>query len=260
MASHAKGMGKDPSRTYKPRVAPFNAAQWAAVRADYAVNRYPSLRALALAHGIDEAALRHKRAREPARWVLAPAEVVNKLSAQLMDNALVRGAMLEEVKAEIRAEVKTDMAIIHSLARQQADIILAERKDISGLMNTVAGMFAELEASSFTPEELSKIAELKALIDTQQDAGDVSVHLASLKKLVSLGNRAKIAKDLSDVLKTLIGLRRQAFGIADNANGEANQPEEREQTPNEIAREIAFAMNKLEYQDSTIEGEFTATK
>lgn len=41
------------------------------------------------------------------------------------------------------------------------------------------------------------------------------------QKVIALPSRIKGMKDLADTLKTLVGLERQAFGIDDNANGNA---------------------------------------
>jgi len=156
------------------------------------------------------------------------------MRVQLTQEGVARKAVTEDLHNEVRAAVaattKADLVAIHSLARQQADIILKERADITGVLATVSAMMAELDESAPPPGE-------------NQDR----------KALSLLASRAKVAKDLVDVLKILVGLQRQAFGISDNANGEANKPEEKEMSANEMAREIAFAMNSMEY--TTIEGE-----
>jgi len=174
---------------------------------------------------------------EPALWIPASPTAVAELRIQLTQAEDLKKVLTEDIRKEVRAEVvattKADITAIHSLARQQADIIIKERADITGVLATVSQMMRELDESAPPP-------------GAKQDRDALSL----------LSSRAKVAKDLVDVLKTLVGLQRQAFGIADNANGEANKPEEKEMSANEMAREIAFAMNSLEY--TTIEGEIVA--
>lgn len=207
---------------------------WAQIRADHIACVCPSIAALGKKHGVSYRSIYNRIQKEPALWKPASPTAVAELRTQLVQEAGVRDAILDDIRNEVRAEVaavtKADMVSIHSLARQQADIILKERADITGVLATVSAMMAELDESAPPPGQNN-----------------------DRKALAVLASRAKVAKDLVDVLKTLVGLQRQAFGISDNANGEANKPEEKEMSANEMAREIAFAMNSLEY--TTIEGE-----
>lgn len=207
---------------------------WAAVRADHIACACPSLSALARKHGVSYRSIYNRMQMEPSLWAPASQTAVAELRVQLTQAEDVRKVLTEDIRNEVRAEVaattKADLVAIHSLARQQADIIIKERADITGVLATVSEMMRELDESAPPP-------------GAKRDRYALSL----------LSSRAKVAKDLVDVLKTLVGLQRQAFGIADNANGEANKPEEKEMSANEMAREIAFAMNSLEY--TTIEGE-----
>ena len=210
--------------------------EWAAIRADYVAGLYPTHNALAAKHNITARAVYNRMLAEPGLWERASPKAVTELRTEILHAEDMRKALTADIQAQIRDEIsattKTDIAAIHSLARQQADIIIKERSEITGVLATVSGMMKEFAESS-PPPGAEKTRDSLSL----------------------LASRAKVGKDLVDVLKTLIGLRRQAFGIADNANGEANQPEEREMSANEMAREIAFAMNSLEYTTPVIDVE-----
>ena len=228
---------EDPKMTLRRR---HTAEEWAAVRADYVIGLYPTLQELAKKHGLTYRSVYNKMTAEPELWERAPPQAIAELRTELVQSEELRKAITADMRAAVKDELasttKADIAAIHSLARQQADIILKERADITGVLATVSTMMQELDESAPPP-------------GARQDRDSLSV----------LASRAKVAKDLVDVLKTLVGLQRQAFGIADNANGEANKPEEREMSANEMAREIAFAMNSLEYRAPVIEGEVLPT-
>lgn len=213
-------------------------SQWAAIRRDHVAGVFPSLNALGKHYGVSYRSIYNRRQMEPALWQPVSPMAVSELRVQLAQEEDVIKALTDDIRQEVRADVaattKADLVAIYSLARQQADIIVKERADITGVLATVSAMMAELEESAPPPGAVQNRASLSIL-----------------------ASRAKVAKDLVDVLKTLVGLQRQAFGISDNANGEANKPEEKEMSANEMAREIAFAMNKLDY---TIEGEVVIPK
>lgn len=120
--------------------------------------------------------------------------------------ALVNAAAVNEGVNADRA--LTERNIVASTAQIQAAKLIEHRTDIPRYQSICKSLLAELETCG---EDLAK--------------------------------RASILKTLSDTLKTLIGLERQAFGIADTADGD-KQPKESQQkySDTEIARRIAFAL------------------
>lgn len=99
----------------------------------------------------------------------------------------------------------TEKQVIEIAARTQADVILKHRTIITRLSALVESNLIALEF-----EELSE--------------------------------RIDGAKKVGETLKILIGLERQAFGLSDNANGEADKPKEPEMSPTEAARRVAFML------------------
>lgn len=99
-------------------------------------------------------------------------------------------------------------------------------------------MLTELEAESNNPELFAEIAEILAAPD---DRGQDRLNEA-YRKAISLPQRIDGVKKLAETLKTLIGLERQAFGIADNAEGDKPKETPAEDSPTQAARKIAFAL------------------
>lgn len=181
-------------------------ADWFRIEADYRAGVL-SLRAIAGEHGISEGAIR-KRAKKDG-W---QRDLGAKIRAKA--EALVREeAVREEVRA---AHCVPEREIIEANAELQANLIRTHRKDITRYRELCLRLLAELEAQTAEPELFRQIGELLACPDEKgQDRLNEAYH-----KAISLPQRIKGAKDLADTLKTLVGLERQAFGVADNAEGD----------------------------------------
>lgn len=110
-------------------------------------------------------------------------------------------------EGKLRLPTATEKQIVEVAARTQADVTVKHRDLISTAFDRVKGCFAELQAEE-------------------------------------LGARIDGIKKLTDSLKTLVGLERQAYGMADNANGEADKPEDKPaaEMNTDVARRIAFVL------------------
>lgn len=144
------------------------------------------------------------------------------------------------------ADQRGEDAIIEAIAQKQAGIIQKSKARIGRLQSIVEGMFEELVAQSMTPEQLARVADLVALVESQDqmapDPSRMAKQVKAFKQLLALGSRADIVRKLAESLKTLTGLERQAHGINDNANGDGDQPTNPVESPsmNDAARRVAF--------------------
>jgi len=110
----------------------------------------------------------------------------------------------------------TEKEIIEVNANIQATIQLRQRGRIQKHQDLGEKLLAELEAQTAGLEDFENLAELM-----KSDAGFDKLN-ELYKKVIATPQRIDSFKKLSESLKTLVGLERQAFGMADNSNGDAN--------------------------------------
>lgn len=153
------------------------------------------------------------------------------------DAKVAKDAVSKIVTMETKA---TEREIVEANAELQAKIIREHRTDIIRYRKLCQAMLSQLESETGEPELFNQIGELLAAPD---EKGTDKINDA-YRKAISLPQRIDGVKKLAETLKTLIGLERQAFGIADNADGD--KPPQKDETniaPREIARRIAFALS-----------------
>ncbi len=171
---------------------------WEAVERDYRAGIL-SVREIASSFGISHTAIQ-KRAKANG-W---ERDLKAKIKAKA--DALVAK---QEVANQVASErLATEREIIEVNAGAIAGVRLAHRGDIARSRRLTNMLLDELEAMT---EERGTLREL---IDQLKDDEDVPTAMLDLaQKMAALPNRSKIMKELSETLKTLIGLERQAYSL-----------------------------------------------
>lgn len=186
--TNANGTSDEP-RTESPTT------DWDAIEREFRVGLRANT-AIARTYGITEGAIR-KRAKAEG-WT-------RDLNAQVKAKAddLVRK---REVRAQVRQEQRvTERKEVEIAALQQVDIRLGERRDIVKARSILNDLMADLEAAIDRAAEPVDISQLPPSEQLKQ-------HEARMR---SLGTRAANIKTLTEALRNLIALERQAFGIDD---------------------------------------------
>jgi chaperonin cofactor prefoldin len=135
--------------------------------------------------------------------------------------------------------------VVEVAARNQADLILSQRADIQRYSKLAQKLLAELEATTDDSGLFAQLGEL--MIDSpdpdcsRAEQARVDKLQQAFDKVLAMPGRVDSFKKLTETLKTLIGLERQAFGLADNANGEADKPPA-PISNEEAARRVAFML------------------
>lgn len=179
---------------------------WEKIELDYRAG-VKSIRQIAAENEIAESGIR-RRAKQ-YEWVR---DLSEKIKAKADD--IVR-------KESVRSVVRTKTTIsekdtIDANANEVASVRLAHRKDIQRSRKIAMSLFDELEM--MVGQENVKLLEmLGELMWTPDDKGNDKVNDLYMK-IISMPGRVKSMKDLSDTLKTLIALERQAFGLDDENN------------------------------------------
>lgn len=177
------------------------APDWERIEADYRVGS-KSLREIASEQGISEGAIR-KRAKRDG-W---ERDLRDKVRSKA--DALVR---TEVVRSEVRTEsaIATERLTVEVEAQVQARVRLAHREDIARFRRLCLSLLAELEAET---ADIDLFRELGEMLRSEDDRGQDRRN-DLYQKVISSAGRVDSLKKLSETLKHLIGLEREAFGIA----------------------------------------------
>nr|DAL51229.1 MAG TPA_asm: Terminase small subunit [Caudoviricetes sp.] len=172
---------------------------WEAIESAYRAG-VMSLREIASQHGISEGAIRKRAKRDD--WS-------RDLNAKVKERAddLVRKA---EVRKQVRTEtVLSERVLIEATAEVVATVRMEHRGDIRRARELTNTLFDELAG------ECGDVAALEQLGEMMRREDDKGMDRLNdlYNKIISLPSRVKSMKDLSDSLKTLIGLEREAYSI-----------------------------------------------
>lgn len=174
---------------------------WEAIESAYRAGLL-SLREIASQHGISEGAIRKRAKRDD--WS-------RDLNAKVKERAddLVRKA---EVRKQVRTETTlTERVLIEATAEVIANVRMEHRGDIRRAREITNCLFDELAAECADVAALEKLGEL--MFDPDDKGRDKLNEL--YQAVISLPERVKSAKALSEALKNLIALERQAYDIGD---------------------------------------------
>ncbi|EPP7191586.1 hypothetical protein ACTPL7_002275 [Klebsiella pneumoniae] len=177
----------------------MNKPDWEAIETAYRAG-VMSLREIASQHGISEGAIRKRAKRDD--WS-------RDLNAKVKERAddLVR-------KAEVRKQVRTETALservlIEATAEVVAAVRMEHRGDIRRAREITNALFDELGAECADVDSLRKLGEL--MLSPDENGRDKLNEI--YHSIISMPERVKAVKALSEALKNLIGLERQAYDI-----------------------------------------------
>ncbi|HHG9960381.1 TPA: hypothetical protein ACPZLH_001557 [Yersinia enterocolitica] len=175
---------------------------WEAIESAYRAGLM-SLREIASQHNISEGAIRKRAKRDD--WS-------RDLSAKIKERAedLVRK---EEVRKQVRTETTlTERVLIEASAEVIASVRMEHRGDIRRARKITNALFDELGAECADIEALRKLGEL--MLQPDENGRDRLNEV--YQSIIALPERVKAVKALSDAMKNLIGLERQAYDIGDD--------------------------------------------
>lgn len=174
---------------------------WEAIESAYRAG-VMSLREIASQHDITHGAI-NKRAKKEG-WERNLKEKINQKAEALVS------------KREVSTKVSTEKTIserilIEANAEVIANVRMEHRGDIRRARELTNSLFDELSAECADVSALSKLGDLMFNPDDNgRDKLNEIYH-----SIISLPERVKSAKALSETLKNLVGLERQAYGLDD---------------------------------------------
>lgn len=191
---------------------------WEAIESAYRAG-VMSLREIASQHDISEGAIRKRAKRDD--W---SRDLNAKIKARSDD--MVRK---QEVRRQVRTETSlSERVLIEATAEVITNVRMEHRGDIRRARELANVLFDELSAECADVAALEKLGEL--MIEPDDNGRDKLNEL--YRAVISLPERVKSAKALSETLKNLIGLERQAYGLDD-------------MQPNKTASQLSDLMDEL---------------
>lgn len=184
------------------------APDWERIEADYRAGLL-SVREIASAHGVSHVGIA-KRAKRDG-WTRDLSKRIQDKAEQLVTTRTVTSELPEE-------RAVTDRAIVEANAEVIASIRLAHRKDISRSRTLAMALLGELEQQTGNIELFEQLGELLRNPDDKgMDRLNDLYH-----KVISTPGRIDGMKKLAETLKNLIGLEREAYGLAEAQKIELN--------------------------------------
>lgn len=191
---------------------------WEAIESAYRAG-VMSLREIASQHDISEGAIRKRAKRDD--W---SRDLNAKIKARSDD--MVRK---QEVRSQVRTETSlSERVLIEATAEVITNVRMEHRGDIRRARELANVLFDELSAECADVDALEKLGEL--MIEPDDNGRDKLNEI--YHAVISLPERVKSAKALSETLKNLIGLERQAYGLDD-------------MQPNKTASQLSDLMDEL---------------
>lgn len=204
---------------------------WLQIEADYCVGLL-TLREIADKNpGVSHVTILRRAKKEG--WVQDLSERVKKRAEQLV----TKRTLTED---ETKQLAVTSQQMIEVAAKNQADLIMQHRKLLPRFKKLVEDLLGELEIQTKDPVLFEQLGEIMHAPD---DKGVDKLN-AMYQKVISTPGRVGSIKQLAETLKILINLERQAFGLSDNGNGDADKEKPKDEVPlDDAARRIAFLLN-----------------
>lgn len=177
---------------------------WEAIERDYRAGIL-SLREIAKRHGISDTAIR-KKARANG-WERDLTEKVNEQARSQLVRETVR-----------TANPQTEQEIVNDAAATIVTVVRGHRKHISRQVEIVEALVEQLAGAAGNRDAIED-----AIFDETADEEN-GKRRAAMLKAVSLPSHTSAMVNLTNALKTLIGLERQAFNIKDETQAPASNP------------------------------------
>jgi hypothetical protein len=126
----------------------------------------------------------------------------------------------EEVSARLVSEsTETERTAIEPAVARGVQVVREHRASIGRGQRLVSALFGELEKASESRDEI------EAAIEEETENEDNGKRRAMMLRAVALPSRAGVIVNLSNALRTLVALERQAFNLGDGLAGNDRAPD-----------------------------------
>ena len=174
---------------------------WESVERDYSAGLL-SLREIAAKYGVSPSLITRKK--NEGEW---PKDLTSKIQAKA--DSIITGVNTGGVNTGVNSKKVSEKEIIEANAQAIVNIKLAHRGDIRKSKRIVNSLFDELELTTDNRELFEQLGEL---LRQESESGQDKLN-DIYKKCISMPQRIDGVKKLTDALKTMIGLEREAYDI-----------------------------------------------
>lgn len=178
------------------------AVDWKVIEKQYRAGT-PSIRVIAKSHELSEGAIR-KHAKNNG-WL-------RDLTEQVKSAAKAKLVRMEVRTSNAQDAVRTENEIVEMAATMMVQVVRGHREDIATGRSIVQTLMGQLVGVAENRDSFENIIE----IETQEDTN--GNRRGMMMKAISLPVHAATIRDLSQAMKNLIGLERQAFNLADGVD------------------------------------------
>lgn len=197
-------LANQPKPATPPKDPPANShPDWERIEIDYRAG-VKTLRQIADEHNVSHTAIRNRAKKHG--WD-------RDLSAKIKQkaDALVSKAV---VSSQVSAETKiTEREVVEANALAITQIRLSHRTDIQRARRLAMALLEELEQET-GQDQVNLLIQLGELMFQPDDKGRDKLN-EIYQKVISLPERAKVMKNMSDAVRVLVELERNAFGMDD---------------------------------------------
>jgi len=218
---------------------PKKPIDWERIELDYRSGQ-KTLREIASQHDITHGAI-NKRAKKDG-WTRDLAAKIREKAKQLVSKDLVS----KEVSSH---SLVTERDVVEANARETAAVLIGHRKDIGRGRALAMRLMEELELVTDNKELIAEVGVLMTLPDPDAPK-DESKRLERLQQLfdavISTPGRIDSIKKLSETMKNLIALEREAFALNDDSTPEGD----RKLTDDQVTSRINELLSKARKIDT----------
>ena len=177
---------------------------WGRVELDYRAGVKP-LRVIAEENGITHGAINKRAKRDGWERDLAP-----KIRARA-ESLVSKAAVSTEVSKQTKI---AESAVVEANAQAAANVILSHRQDIGRARRLTAALFDELEQQT-DPGTLAILRNLGEIMASPDEKSGRDRLQEIYQAVISLPERSKTMKTLTESLQKLVDMERVSFGVDD---------------------------------------------
>jgi len=203
---------------------------WEAVELDYRAGVL-TFSQMATQHGVSKG--RISQVAKEKGWTRDVSAKIRARVEDQLNNAALNGSVNDSLNAKQEA---TEQEVIEANAHAITQIVLGHRTKITKAQRIVDLMLDELDHQTLSRDLYEQLGEL--MLSPDEKGMDKLNEIYS--KSMALPSRVGNVKALSETLKNLISLERQAFNIDGTRDGDPSQPDSVPVI--EAARRMAFLL------------------